>query len=68
MSAPATIDRIAAAHARFAPRLAGGPVWARRRNAALGRLVVRGLPDRRDENWKYLDHARIGEIAALLGP
>ncbi len=63
MSAPAPMERIAAAHARLAPRFAGGPAWARRRDAALGTLVARGLPDRRDENWKYLDHARIGEYA-----
>jgi Fe-S cluster assembly protein SufD len=63
MSVPAPIERIAAAHARLAPRLAGGAAWARRRDAALGTLVARGLPDRRDENWKYLDHARIAEYA-----
>lgn len=63
MSVPAPMERIAAAHARLAPRLAGGPAWARRRDAALDRLLARGLPDRRDENWKYLDHARIDEYA-----
>jgi Fe-S cluster assembly protein SufD len=26
------------------------------------------LPDRRDENWKYLDHARIGEYALEAAP
>ena len=54
---------IAARHARRAPALVGGAAWARRRKDALGRLVSRGLPDRRDENWKYFDHARIGEYA-----
>ncbi|HWN06969.1 MAG TPA: Fe-S cluster assembly protein SufD [Steroidobacteraceae bacterium] len=63
MTAASPIERISAAHARLAPRLGGGAAWARRRHAALGRLVERGLPDRRDENWKYLDHARIGEYA-----
>lgn len=63
MNAAGPIERIAEAHARLSPRLGGGAAWARRRNAALGRLVARGLPDRRDENWKYLDHARIGEYA-----
>jgi Fe-S cluster assembly protein SufD len=63
MNASGPIERIAEAHARLAPRLGGGPAWARRRDAALGRLVSQGLPDRRDENWKYLDHARIGEYA-----
>jgi Fe-S cluster assembly protein SufD len=63
MSAASPIERIGAAHARLAQRLGGGAAWARRRHAALGRLVERGLPDRRDENWKYLDHARIGEYA-----
>ena len=59
MNAATAIDRIAASHARLAPRLAGGPEWARRRGRALETLVGRGLPGRRDENWKYLDHARL---------
>ena len=59
MNAPALLARIADAHARIAPRLAGGPAWARRRRGALERLLSRGLPERRDENWKYLDHARL---------
>jgi len=54
------LERIAAAHARLAPRLAGGPDWQRRRRDALERVLARGLPERRDENWKYLDHARLG--------
>ncbi|HEU4516743.1 MAG TPA: hypothetical protein VFR77_05515, partial [Steroidobacteraceae bacterium] len=57
------LQLIAARHARRAPALVGGAAWARRRKDALGRLVSRGLPDRRDENWKYFDHARIGEYA-----
>jgi Fe-S cluster assembly protein SufD len=61
MSAATPIERITAAHARFAP--IGGPAWSGRRNRALGALAARGLPDRRDENWKYLDHARIAEHA-----
>jgi Fe-S cluster assembly protein SufD len=59
VSAPLPIERIAVAHARAAPRLAGGPAWARRRGGALERLLARGLPERRDENWRYLDHARL---------
>jgi len=61
MNAASPIDRIAASHAGLAPALAGGPEWARRRAHSLERLIARGLPDRRDENWKYLDHARIAE-------
>lgn len=55
MSAASPIDRLAA---RGLPR-AGGAPWARRRGRALEALRARGLPDRRDENWRYLDHARI---------
>ncbi|MGH8197430.1 MAG: Fe-S cluster assembly protein SufD [Steroidobacteraceae bacterium] len=61
MNAPSPIDRIAASHAGLAPVLGGGPAWARRRGRSLDALVARGLPDRRDENWKYLDHARLAE-------
>jgi Fe-S cluster assembly protein SufD len=63
MSAAGAMERIAAAHARVAPRLAGGADWAKRRRHALDALLARGLPDRRDENWKYLDHARVAEYA-----
>jgi Fe-S cluster assembly protein SufD len=55
MSEASLFDRMAAAR----PRLGGDPAWASRRERALGTLRARGLPDRRDENWKYLDHARI---------
>lgn len=48
-------ERMAAAR----PGLPGGPAWARRRERALETLRASGLPDRRDENWKYLDHARV---------
>ena len=68
MSAASPVQRIAAAHARLAPSMAGGAAWKRRRDAALGTLLARGLPDRRDENWKYLDHARIGEYALDVLP
>jgi len=54
------IERIELAHAAALPRLRGGPAWARRRSAALERLLAHGLPDRRDENWKYLDWTEIG--------
>lgn len=57
MNAVTPVERIVAAQVRLAP--AGGPAWIRRRSRALEALAARGLPDRRDENWKYLDHARI---------
>lgn len=57
MSAASPVERIAASHAAQAARFSGGAAWSERRAAALGRLASRGLPDRRDENWKYLDHA-----------
>ena len=59
MIAADPVARIAASHAGVATPLAGGPAWAPRRRRALDALTSRGLPDRRDENWKYLDHARI---------
>jgi len=68
MTATAPIERIAALHGRLAPALGGGPAWARRRGEALGTLVARGLPDRRDENWKYLDHARLAEYPFDAAP
>src|SRR5262245_63749080 len=68
MSAAAPVARIAALHGRLAPALGGGPGWARRRREALGTLVARGLPDRRDENWKYLDHARLAEYPFDAAP
>jgi Fe-S cluster assembly protein SufD len=49
------VERIERAHAAARARLRGGPAWETRRRDALTRLVARGLPDRRDENWKYLD-------------
>lgn len=61
MNAATVMQRIAASHASLAPRLAGGPAWTRRRGLALAKLLDRGLPDRRDENWKYLDHAQIAD-------
>jgi Fe-S cluster assembly protein SufD len=65
MSAASPVERIAATQPA---RLPGGPAWARRRASALGTLRARGLPDRRDENWKYLDHARIGAYAFDAAP
>ena len=61
MSAETALQRIAASHAGQAAQMAGGVAWARRRELALARVLDRGLPDRRDENWKYLDHAKIAE-------
>ncbi len=63
MNAAPVIERIRASHAGIAPRLPGGAGWAQRRAGALATLLDRGLPDRRDENWKYLDHARIAGYA-----
>lgn len=68
MNGASAIDRIAASHAGVANGLAGGADWARRRRRAIDTLVARGLPERRDENWKYLDHARIGGYAFDLAP
>ncbi|MGH8251341.1 MAG: Fe-S cluster assembly protein SufD [Steroidobacteraceae bacterium] len=61
MNAPLVMERIAASHAARAPGFAGGAVWEERRARALETLLGRGLPERRDENWRYLDHARIAE-------
>jgi Fe-S cluster assembly protein SufD len=66
MSAPDAVERIADRHAALATRLPGGPAWARRRSRSLAAFAARGLPGRRDENWKYLDHARVAE--QLLEP
>ena len=68
MSAETVLQRIAASHAGQESRLAGGAAWARRRELALARVMDRGLPDRRDENWKYLDHAKIAERAFEPAP
>jgi len=54
------VGRIKAAYESAAASLGGGPEWTRRREAALARLVAQGLPDRRDENWKYLDWQELG--------
>jgi Fe-S cluster assembly protein SufD len=51
------VERLAA---RGLPQ-AGGAAWVRRRGRALEALRARGLPGRSDENWRYLDHARIAE-------
>lgn len=51
----AVVERIERGHRELRGRLRGGPAWQLRRQAALDRLVGAGLPDRRDENWKYLD-------------
>ena len=68
MNAPSAIERIAARHAGLASSFAGGPAWARRREHSLDTLLSRGLPDRRDENWKYLDHARLAEYRFDAAP
>ena len=53
--------RIKAAWQAASADLGGGHEWRRRREAALARLLERGLPDRRDENWKYLDWQELGQ-------
>jgi Fe-S cluster assembly protein SufD len=53
--------RIKAAWEASSAGLGGGHEWQRRREAALARLLERGLPDRRDENWKYLDWQELGQ-------
>jgi len=68
VSTPNVIERIAAGHAGLAPTFAGGPDWARRRARSLDTIVSRGLPDRRDENWKYLDHAKLAEYRFEAAP
>lgn len=62
MNTTSPIERIAASHAALAPGLPGGPRWSERRSVALATLLARGLPERRDENWKYLDHLRLGDF------
>lgn len=52
---PTALQRIEHAHAAACDRFAGGPAWRERRGDALARLLARGLPDRRDENWRYVD-------------
>jgi Fe-S cluster assembly protein SufD len=51
------LERIECAHAAARTRFGGGPAWQSRRSDALARLLARGLPDRRDENWRYVDFA-----------
>jgi Fe-S cluster assembly protein SufD len=68
MNAESVMERIAAGHAGQAPQMAGGAAWTGRRELALARVLDRGLPDRRDENWKYLDHAKIAEHAFEIVP
>jgi len=61
------LERIARAHAAARGRLRGGSAWQARRDAALARLVATGLPDRRHENWKYLDWAEVAARDFTLG-
>ncbi|MBM4219641.1 MAG: Fe-S cluster assembly protein SufD [Gammaproteobacteria bacterium] len=64
MNSPSPIDRMTAVR----PGLPGGPAWTQRRERALATLRERGLPDRRDENWKYLDHPRLAAYAFETAP
>lgn len=41
------------------PALPGGSAWSSRREQALQRLLSAGLPDKRSENWRYLDWAEV---------
>ena len=68
MNAETVLERIAASHAGQESHMSGGAAWAKRRKLALARVLEHGLPDRRDENWKYLDHAKIAERAFEPAP
>jgi Fe-S cluster assembly protein SufD len=47
--------------------LPGSPAWlARARRAAMARLHATGLPDKRDEYWRYTDPARL--LDAVVTP
>lgn len=60
-----TLDSLARAHADASMQLPGGADWHRRRAGALERLLRHGLPDRRDENWRYLDWSEMGRRSAV---
>jgi Fe-S cluster assembly protein SufD len=68
MNAGTVLERMAASHQAQAGRFAAGAPWARRRTRALARLLERGLPGRRDENWRYLDHAAIAAHSFAPAP
>ncbi len=54
MTGPANIlDHYRDAHAQLVPEFAGGEWAASLRSKALERLLQRGLPTTRDEDWKY---------------
>ena len=54
MTGPANIlDHYRDAHAQLVPEFAGGEWAASLRSKALERLLKRGLPTTRDEDWKY---------------
>ncbi|MFZ8885543.1 MAG: Fe-S cluster assembly protein SufD [Steroidobacteraceae bacterium] len=44
---------------QLSPGLPGGSAWSARRHQALQRLLAEGLPDKRNENWRYLDWAEL---------
>lgn len=44
---------------QLSPALPGGSTWSSRRHQALQRLLAEGLPDKRNENWRYLDWAEL---------
>jgi Fe-S cluster assembly protein SufD len=62
------LERIERAHAAARAAWRGGAAWERRRGDALERFLGRGLPDRRDENWKYLDWPEIDRRAHAPQP
>lgn len=47
----------------------GGGAWSTRREQALERLLADGLPDKRDEHWRYVDWAELDrrELAMPAG-
>jgi len=54
---------------RLSPSLPGGSAWSARREQALERLLADGLPDKRDEHWRYVDWAELDrrELAMPAG-
>jgi len=59
------LDSLARAYAAARNSLPGGTAWQRRRSDALERLLQYGLPDRRDENWRYLDWSEMGRRSVV---
>lgn len=74
-AAPALQPAVPAAMQRFVDGFAAAaclersaPPVAEARAAALARAVARGLPERRDERWRYTDLRRLGAAAKDAAP